>query len=146
MARYAIASQFLSQLPPDGIERVDLTEHHEKVMNEWRGGSPAAEDAWHEAGLNQQRLEVSHRRERLEDVQSERQGDKETRRRGEKNGELTRVYVQGMLVRHDTYGQGRVTQVSGYGVGCKIRVRFSTHGEKTFMAEKAKLAILGKSS
>jgi DNA helicase-2/ATP-dependent DNA helicase PcrA len=51
-----------------------------------------------------------------------------------------------MLVRHDAYGQGRVTQVTGYGVMRKIKVRFSGHGEKTFVADKAKLAIIGKTS
>jgi len=60
------------------------------------------------------------------------------------NGEATKVYAEGMLVRHDIYGQGRITQVSGYGVMRKIKIRFSSHGEKTFVAEKAKLAIVGK--
>jgi DNA helicase-2/ATP-dependent DNA helicase PcrA len=49
-----------------------------------------------------------------------------------------------MLVRHEIYGQGRVTSVSGYGVMRKVKIRFSAHGEKTFVAEKAKLAIVGK--
>jgi hypothetical protein len=57
---------------------------------------------------------------------------------------LAPSYAEGMLVQHATYGQGRVTAVSGYGVGRKIKVRFSGHGEKTFVAEKAKLAIVGK--
>jgi hypothetical protein len=60
------------------------------------------------------------------------------------NGEQAKIYAEGMLVKHDQYGQGRVTQVSGYGVMCKIKVRFSTHGERTFVAEKAKLAIVGR--
>src|SRR5437016_5117177 len=51
MARYAIASQFLSQLPPEGIERIDLSEDHHRSMDEWRGGSQAAENAWHETGI-----------------------------------------------------------------------------------------------
>jgi DNA helicase-2/ATP-dependent DNA helicase PcrA len=51
-------------------------------------------------------------------------------------------YAQGTLVRHDMYGVGKVTDVSGYGSQVKIKVRFPRHGDKTFMAEKAKLAIV----
>jgi len=141
MARYAIASQFLSQLPPEGVERLDLSEGHKQTADEWRGGREAAEDAWHETGLGARRMRAA--------VESEigRQGDSETRRHATsegKNGEVTKVYAEGMLVRHDIYGHGRVTHVSGYGVMRKIKVRFSSHGEKTFVAEKAKFVILGK--
>jgi len=147
MARYAIASQFLSQLPPDGIARIDLCENQEKVMDEWRSGSPAAEEAWNEAGTGRQSLKINTETGRQGEGERGRQGDTETRGfmdRAEANGEQAKVYVEGMLVRHDVYGQGRVTQVSGYGIMRKIKVRFSTHGEKTFVAEKAKLAILVK--
>ena len=50
----------------------------------------------------------------------------------------------GMLVRHDIYGHGRVTEVSGFGIIRKVKVRFSGMGEKTFVVSKAKLAIVGK--
>ena len=50
-----------------------------------------------------------------------------------------------MQVRHDTYGTGRVTQVSGYGAMRKVKIRFHTHGEKTFIADKVKLAIVRSS-
>jgi ATP-dependent DNA helicase UvrD/PcrA len=53
-------------------------------------------------------------------------------------------YVEGMLVRHETYGHGRVTEVSGFGVLRKVKVRFSSAGERTFMVEKAKLTIVSK--
>ena len=49
-----------------------------------------------------------------------------------------------MLVRHDSYGQGRVTEVSGYGAMRKVKIRFSTSGERTFVADKAKLVIVRK--
>src|SRR5437899_9987806 len=105
MARYAIASQFLSQLPPEGVDLIDLSEDHKQTADEWRGGSPAAEDAWHETGIGG----------RLPKVEMGRQGDKETRRHAMQegnNGEATKVYADGRLVRHDIYGQGRITQVS----------------------------------
>jgi DNA helicase-2/ATP-dependent DNA helicase PcrA len=135
MARYAIASQFLSQLPSEGIERIDLSEEQKRSMDEWRGGSEAAREAWHETGVSAPRPRITV------ESQIARQEDKETGRHGESNGEAVKVYAEGMLVRHEMYGQGRVTQVSGYGVMRKIKVRFSSHGEKTFVAEKAKLAI-----
>jgi DNA helicase II / ATP-dependent DNA helicase PcrA len=141
MARYAIGSQFLSQLPSEGIERVDLSEGHKQTADEWRGGSEAAEEAWHETGMAVRRPVVT------DATEMGRQGDKETRRFAEQqgsNGEAVKVYAEGMLVRHELYGQGRVTQVSGYGVMRKIKIRFSGHGEKTFIADKAKLAIMGK--
>ena len=48
------------------------------------------------------------------------------------------------MVRHDNYGTGRVTEVTGYGAARKVKVRFSRAGERTFLAEKAKLAIVRK--
>jgi DNA helicase-2/ATP-dependent DNA helicase PcrA len=51
-------------------------------------------------------------------------------------------YSQGVLVRHATYGLGKVTDISGYGSQLKVKVRFPRHGEKTFLAEKASLSIV----
>ena len=53
-------------------------------------------------------------------------------------------FVEGMIVRHDNYGQGRVTEVSGFGALRKIKVRFSSAGERTFLADKAKLMVVQK--
>jgi DNA helicase-2/ATP-dependent DNA helicase PcrA len=147
MARYAIASQFLDQLPTESIERVDLSENREHVMNEWRSGSPTAEESWRETGINHQQSRIAPESGRKGDTETTRHGDEEIGRaahRGGTNGEPAKAFVEGMLVRHEQYGQGRVTQVSGYGIMRKIKVRFSTYGEKTFVAEKAKLAILVK--
>jgi DNA helicase-2/ATP-dependent DNA helicase PcrA len=141
MARYAIASQFLSQLPSEGIERLDLSGNQTRAMDEWRGGSPEAEHAWQETGLDRQRPRISSE---MRQSSGRRHEDKETGRQGYLNGEQAKIYAEGMLVKHDQYGQGRVTQVSGYGVMCKIKVRFSAHGERTFVAQKAKLAIVGR--
>ena len=52
------------------------------------------------------------------------------------------AYTEGMLVRHDTYGVGRITSVSGYGAMRRVKIRFSAAGERTFVAGKAKLEIL----
>jgi DNA helicase-2/ATP-dependent DNA helicase PcrA len=49
-----------------------------------------------------------------------------------------------MLVKHDRYGTGRVTEVTGYGALRKVKIRFSAAGERTFVADKAKLEIVQK--
>jgi DNA helicase-2/ATP-dependent DNA helicase PcrA len=51
-------------------------------------------------------------------------------------------YVIGMMVRHENYGGGRVTDISGYGALRKVKVRFAAHGERTFIADKARLTIV----
>src|SRR5262249_35087584 len=50
---YAVPSMFLNELPAEGIELVDLSGSGGSVrtMNAWRGGSPAAEQGWAEAGF-----------------------------------------------------------------------------------------------
>ncbi len=52
-------------------------------------------------------------------------------------------YAVGVLVMHGDYGVGKVTDVGGHGSLRKVKVRFST-GERTFIAEKAKLSIVQK--
>ena len=101
---------------------------------------PEADEAWQETGVGprQPKIIVAAEMQRLSNAETPRHTQQGN------NGEMVRVYAEGMLVRHEMYGQGRVTHVSGYGVMRKIKVRFSTHGEKTFVANKAKLAIIGK--
>ena len=50
----------------------------------------------------------------------------------------------GMVVRHGTYGQGRIIEVGGQGVLRKVKIRFATAGERTFIADKVTLEILRK--
>ncbi len=115
--RFAIESTFLRELPDD-VERTDLASTSISLhpFQQWRGGSPAAESGWVDAGVRRQ-------------PKSDTFGDRP-------------VYAEGALVRHETYGQGRVTEVNGYGAAQKIKIRFSRHGEKTFIAEKAKLVVV----
>jgi len=48
-------------------------------------------------------------------------------------------------VQHENYGVGKVLSISGHGVLRKIKVRFSQAGERSFLADKAKLAIVERS-
>jgi DNA helicase-2/ATP-dependent DNA helicase PcrA len=50
----------------------------------------------------------------------------------------------GVLVQHAEFGVGQVTDVSGYGALRRIKVRFASCGEKTFVADKAKFKVVGR--
>ena len=50
-----------------------------------------------------------------------------------------------MLVRHANYGTGRIVEVSGQGVLRRVKIRFATAGERTFIADKVNLEIIRKS-
>jgi len=47
-------------------------------------------------------------------------------------------------VRHPKFGNGRITEVSGYGAMRRAKVRFASGGEKTLVLQHAKLTILRK--
>src|SRR5262249_15555555 len=119
---YAVPSMFLEEL--DGVtepwaQRLDLSASAAgtaRALDAWRGGSKAAEQGWIDAGILP--------RSKREQPQAEGPS-----------------YTEGMLVRHESYGHGRVTEVSGHGVLRKIRVRFAAAGERTFLADKVKLTI-----
>jgi len=124
---YAVPSMFLDELPEENVEQVDLSasaDGRPPVFDVWRGGGPAAaRQGWIDAGVTPRTLESIRSRD------ADASG----------NGV---IYEEGMHVRHERYGLGRVTDVSGYGVLRKVKVRFSTAGERTFLADKAKLEIV----
>ena len=93
-------------------------------MDEWRGGSKAAEQGWADAGVRSRQEKKSPQAQEKGTIAS------------------AQGFVEGMVVRHDQYGTGRVTLVSGSGMQCKIKVQFRSAGERTFLADKAKLAII----
>jgi DNA helicase-2/ATP-dependent DNA helicase PcrA len=126
--QYAVPSMFLDELPADGIEAVDLSASaggSSRAMSEWRGGGAAADQGWADAGI------VPRSRG-------------EPGRGSVSSGRAGNDYAEGMVVRHEKYGQGRITDVSGYGAMRKVKVRFPNAGERTFLVDKAKLTIVGK--
>jgi DNA helicase-2/ATP-dependent DNA helicase PcrA len=137
LARYAVPSMFLRELSVEGVDLIDVSSDGSPAVaiDEWRSGGEAAKEGWSETGIvaNPHPSEGPMSKEVQPTITA----------RDQRDG-VAPSYAEGMLVQHATYGQGRVTAVSGYGVGRKIKVRFSGHGEKTFVAEKAKLAIVGK--
>jgi DNA helicase-2/ATP-dependent DNA helicase PcrA len=120
---YAIPSMFLDELPLDAIQTIDLSASaagSRRAIEEWRGGGSSAAQGWIDAGVTpRSQLSPPH--------PTTAAGD----------------YAVGTIVRHDNYGRGRVTDVSGHGAMRKVKVRFSS-GERTFLVEKAKLEIVTK--
>ena len=53
-------------------------------------------------------------------------------------------YAVGQVVQHDEYGIGQITDVSGFGALRRIKIRFPSAGEKTFVADKVKLKVVTK--
>lgn len=124
---YAIPSMFLDELGEEGIETLDLSSSaagRARAIEAWRSGSRAAEQGWSDAGVAPRHKKQSAPAQDKAALPS------------------APGFVEGMVVHHDKYGTGRVTLVSGYGDQRKIKVRFRSAGERTFLAEKAKLAIV----
>src|SRR5262249_28363234 len=92
--------------------------HH--AINEWRSGGAAAEQGWEDAGVR----------------------PPSSPRASTSPPPPGPGYSEGMLVRHDSYGVGRVTGLSGYGAMRRVKGGFSAYGEKTFVMDKVKLAIV----
>jgi DNA helicase-2/ATP-dependent DNA helicase PcrA len=121
---YAVPSMFLDELPREAIQSVDLSPGLGGVhsaLDAWRGGGAAAEQGWSDAGVRPRPLPIPPRGPA---------GDG--------------LYAEGMLVRHANYGQGRIIEVSGHGALRRVKIRFTTAGERSFIADKVKLEVLRK--
>ena len=122
---YAIPSMFLEELPKD-VQTIDMRSHGGRIPghDQWRGGTKAAAAAWAETGV---RAPLPATAQFGVEIKADGDG-----------------YERGQLVQHEQYGVGTVTDVSGYGALRKIRIRFATAGEKTFIADKVKLKVVKK--
>ncbi len=122
---YAVPSMFLDELPQDAVQTIDLSssmQGRQAAQEAWRSGGAAAEQGWKDAGVRPRPLPIPTK-------QPEGGGGK---------------FAEGMLVRHATYGQGRIVEVSGFGAMRKVKIRFATAGERSFIADKVQLEILRK--
>src|SRR5262249_37427563 len=88
----------------------------------WRRHTPAADEPWHEP---------------WDDVPAKQIKSALAAADGT-------AYAEGMLVKHDKYGVGRIPQVSGFGPARKVKIRFGASGERTFIADKARLQVVRK--
>jgi DNA helicase-2/ATP-dependent DNA helicase PcrA len=123
---YAIPSMFLDELSRD-VEHVDMGAHGGRVPahDRWRtSGSRAGVSAWAETGIKPTPPPITS---------TASSGSSPTTRDG---------YQKGQLVQHEQYGIGTISDVSGFGALQKVKIRFATHGEKTFIADKVKLKVI----
>ena len=121
---YAVPSMFLDELPRDAVQHADLSlVSGGPLARAWRGGGPAAEQGWIEAGVRHKPAPIPPQ---------------------PLSGGTGGPFAEGMVVRHATYGQGRIVEVSGHGVMRKVKIRFTTAGERSFIADKVKLEIVRK--
>ncbi|MCC6417656.1 MAG: UvrD-helicase domain-containing protein [Gemmataceae bacterium] len=116
---YAVPSMFLDELPPEGVERIDLAGRPMSASlgsDFWRSGGSAAASGWADAGVTP----------RGQDGGAGKDDD----------------YREGMLVQHATYGLGRITGVHGAGAMQTVKIRFQVGGERSFRTNVAKLTIV----
>ena len=115
MGRYAIASDFLHELPAEVLTEDQSTNSFgHAAATYWRGTtSKTARQAWDETGLVPQRPAVADQR----------------------------GFAVGVIVEHDEYGHGKIVEMSGYGFSRRIRVRFKC-GLKLFAGEKVALSVV----
>jgi DNA helicase-2/ATP-dependent DNA helicase PcrA len=120
---YAIPSSFLDELPAQAIDRCDLSANagSQRALDEWRSGGGAAEVGWQEAGFRSN-LQIPPA-----PVSTTEPAD---------------GLAEGVFVRHPTFGDGRITSVSGHGARRRVKVRFRKAGEKTLVVQHARLTIL----
>ncbi|HEY7308878.1 MAG TPA: UvrD-helicase domain-containing protein [Gemmataceae bacterium] len=119
-----VASMFLGELPEQAIEAIDHSGGAESALDHWRhGGRAAAKQGWNDVGLRPRPAPIAPRTP---------------------DGDNGRVFVVGMLVRHGTYGNGRIVDVSGQGALRRVKVRFATAGERSFIADKVTLEVVQK--
>jgi DNA helicase-2/ATP-dependent DNA helicase PcrA len=128
---YAMPSMFLGELPPDGIEEVDLSASMNRSPERWRSATATASKGWYDTGAFNQ---PTKRDPAAVAIAAALGGA----------APATDSFAEGMLVQHENYGVGKVVSISGHGVLRKVKVRFSQAGERSFLADKAKLAIVEK--
>ncbi len=126
---YAMPSMFLAELPRDGIEEIDLSASTNRSPDRWRSATATASKGWYDTGAFNQPTKKDPAAAALAKAMSDA-------------SPVTDSFSEGMLVQHENYGVGKVLSISGHGVLRKIKVRFSQAGERSFLADKAKLAIV----
>jgi len=121
-AIYAIPSGFLNELPQEEVEHQEMSRHAGRVPahDYYRGGSAVVESAWKETGVPARGPVIAV------------------------GATVHAEYSVGQVVQHESYGIGLIADVSGFGALRKIKIRFSAHGLKTFIADKVKLKVVPK--
>jgi DNA helicase-2/ATP-dependent DNA helicase PcrA len=127
---YAIPSSFLNELPRDGVQWIDPAMERNvarSAADEWRAKvGPAARD-WADTGARSYLppKKATDLKPTIPDAPD------------------TGLAI-GVVVQHEEYGIGQVTDITGFGALRKVKIRFPGHGEKTFIADKVKLRVVGR--
>ena len=126
---YAIPSSFLNELPRDVVYSDSSMSRNpaRTAADEWRAKvGPAAKD-WADTGARPflPPKRPSEYKPTIPDAPE------------------TGLAV-GVLVQHEEFGLGSVTDVSGYGALRRVKIRFPGHAEKTFVVDKVRLKIVGR--
>jgi DNA helicase-2/ATP-dependent DNA helicase PcrA len=125
---YAVPSMFLDELPAEAVQRIDLSASAAgtlQAIEHWRGGPAAAQQGWTDAGVRPKPAPIPPRAP-------------------EGASGSGQDFAVGMRVRHANYGDGQIIEVGGHGALRKVKIRFARAGERSFIADKVKLDILGK--
>jgi DNA helicase-2/ATP-dependent DNA helicase PcrA len=120
---YAIPSPFLEELPGE-VAAEDLSSSGSggaRAMDVWRSHAAPASRGWYDAGTFADKPKAAATTAEAPPVTG---------------------LAEGMLVQHNVYGVGKITGVSGHGAMKKVKIRFAKGGERTFIAEKAKLSVV----
>ena len=126
---YAIPSSFLNELPRDVVYSDSSMSRNpaRTAADEWRAKvGPAAKD-WADTGARPflPPKKPSEYKPTIPDAPE------------------TGLAV-GVLVQHEEFGLGTVTDVTGYGALRRVKIRFPGHAEKTFVVDKVRLKIVGR--
>ena len=127
---YAIPSSFINELPREDVEFLDPSmgrNYARTAADEWRAKVAPAAREWADSGA---RPFIPPK--------------KATELRPAIPDEPQTGLTVGALVQHEEYGLGTVTDLSGFGSLKRVKIRFATQGEKTFVADKVKLKVVGR--
>jgi DNA helicase-2/ATP-dependent DNA helicase PcrA len=127
---YCIPSSFLQELPKEVVfhDPAMARNYARSAADEWRAKiGPAAKD-WADTGARP----YIPAKKPLTSIKPTIPDAPET------------GLAVGVLVQHEEYGLGQVTDVNGFGALRKVKIRFPGHGEKTFLADKVRLKIMGR--
>jgi len=128
MTLYTIRSPFLDELPPE-------------VKVEGDGGpsfrAPHDQERWDDEDYEEARYRRRARKEF-----AARTPTAKPKPAAPVPGADYEGFAKGAVVRHKTYGMGKVLEVSGFGDARKVKVRFATEGDRTFVIGKAPLEVV----
>jgi DNA helicase-2/ATP-dependent DNA helicase PcrA len=115
-AGQAVPSRFLKEIPAHLMERIDYRSYH-----------------WEHGPAHTEGRDAGPRRSEVKDLTPEG-----VYYEYEENG----AFRPGQIVRHPTFGQGRVLKVEGHGENMRLDVDFPAYGPKRLVAKYAHLSLL----